>query len=153
MLLLLEVFTSDLQCSLFDSCVDGSVVKLGVMYDTQYSNYYTYLIEIISTPEVDNGGEENGGNETPVVTDKLVIADYASTNGWENSQRYESVVYDSSTNISVTGTPVGSWGLNTGKFYTNGNNWRIYQNETPSVTITSSKTIAKVIWISTPPSF
>ena len=135
--------------------VDGSVVKLGVMYDTQYSNYYTYLIEIISTPEVDNGGEENGGNnnggeenggnETPVVTDKLVIADYASTNGWENSQRYESVVYDSSTNISVTGTPVGSWGLNTGKFYTNGNNWRIYQNETPSVTITSSKTIAKVI--------
>ena len=48
--------------------------------------------------------------------------------------------------VTATGTPNGDYGLNTGKYYENGENWRIYQNETPAVTITAAagKTIVSV---------
>lgn len=51
-------------------------------------------------------------------------------------------------NITVTadGTNTSGYSANTGKYYTKGENWRIYQNETPSVTITAAegKTIVSV---------
>ena len=53
---------------------------------------------------------------------------------------------DENVSVTTSGTPVGNYGLNTGKYYTSGNNWRIYQNENPSVTITAAegKTIVSV---------
>ena len=48
-------------------------------------------------------------------------------------------------NITIKLTNSGSYN-NTGKYYTNGNNWRIYQNESPAITFTAAngKTIISV---------
>ena len=76
--------------------------------------------------------------DTPVegenVTANVVFADL----GWTNSTLYESVEIDANVTASVFGTAVGEYGRNTGKFYTNGNNWRVYQSETGTLTITAN---------------
>jgi len=69
----------------------------------------------------------------------VTIADYATANSWTNSTKYTSLTVDPTTTVTVSG------GSNTGKYYTSGNNWRLYENETPSLVITSTRTIAKVI--------
>ena len=63
------------------------------------------------------------------------MADVATANSWVNATLYDSFALDANVTVSATGTPVGSYGLNTGKYYENGNNWRIYQNENPQVTV------------------
>ena len=70
----------------------------------------------------------------------VTIGDYATTNSWENATKYLTITMDENITVTATG------GDNTGKYYTNGNNWRIYQNETPAVTITAAngKTIKSV---------
>ena len=68
----------------------------------------------------------------------VVIGDYATAHGWSNSTKYNTIEMDSYTTVTATG------GSNTGKYYTSGTNWRIYQNESPTVTITSTKVISKV---------
>lgn len=84
----------------------------------------------------------------PNVTETTVsisIVDYAAANNWADSKQYANIEKDE-VKVAASGTPVGTWGLNTGKYYTNGNNWRIYQNENPSVTISvaEGKTIVSV---------
>jgi len=68
----------------------------------------------------------------------LNIGEYATANSWTNQTKYTSFDLDENTTVSCTG------GSNTGKYYTSGNQWRIYQTETPTVTITSTKTIVSV---------
>ena len=68
-----------------------------------------------------------------------VIADYADANGWANSTLYDTITVDEIITVKATGTPVGDWGLNSGKYYENGENWRIYQNENPEVTFTAAE--------------
>ena len=58
------------------------------------------------------------------------IEDIAKTNSWENATQYLSFSLDANVTVTATG------GGNTGKYYTNGNQWRIYENESPTVTIT-----------------
>ena len=86
--------------------------------------------------------------ETPVegTTASVVIADLADTNAWENSKPYTTFAADANITVSVTSTPVGDYGANSGKYYENGENWRIYQNEAPVVTIAAAegKTIKTV---------
>lgn len=85
-------------------------------------------------------GEEDPNYVPPVVepgentTANVVFADL----GWTNSTLYESVEIDANVTASVFGTAVGEYGRNTGKFYTNGNNWRVYQSETGTLTITAN---------------
>lgn len=73
-----------------------------------------------------------GGNlavnaaETTVTT---TVSDYASAKGWSDATKYTSLVMDNYITITVSG------GSNTGKYYTNGNNWRMYQNESPEITV------------------
>ena len=98
-------------------------------------------VETPETPETPEKTPE--GNVS--TTGGLVIATYADTKSWANGTLYDSITYDENTTITATGTQNGDWGLNTGKYYENGENWRIYQNENPQVTITSSKTIASVV--------
>ena len=76
----------------------------------------------------------------------VVIADYADAKGWDNSKLYDTIVVNSYVTVTATGTPVGTYSLNTGKYYTSGENWRIYQNENPAVTIAAAegKTIVSV---------
>ena len=65
------------------------------------------------------------------------IADYAAANGWENSKQYTSLTMDEV--VTVTANPTTGTYNNTGKYYTNGNNWRMYQNENPKIVITAAE--------------
>ena len=76
------------------------------------------------------------GGETPdaqPTTVPVSIADYAAANGWADGVQYSSITVDGNITATATG------GGNTGKYYTSGNQWRIYQTETPSVTITAKE--------------
>lgn len=75
--------------------------------------------------------EEPEEPEQPAVTVSTTIAKYAAANSWANSTKYTTVNLDNVVTATVTGTS------NTGKYYTSGNDWRIYQNETPKLTITA----------------
>ena len=63
-------------------------------------------------------------NETYTKTATVNIADYATANSWADATKYENVIIDQ--NITATAISTGS---NTGKYYANGNNWRLYQTE------------------------
>lgn len=57
------------------------------------------------------------------------IANIATVNGWTNSTRYTSFTLDNNITVSCTG------GSNTGKYYTNGDEWRLYQSEDAKLTV------------------
>ena len=81
-----------------------------------------------------NCGEADPDAEIGEVVTKEVttnIGSYAAANGWSNSVKYLSMKMDGNITVSVSG------GSNTGKYYTNGNNWRIYQNESPKIVVTA----------------
>ena len=85
--------------------------------------------------------EEGSMPEPPAVqntTASVTIADYATANGWANSTQYLQILVDSNITVTADG------GANTGKYYTSGTNWRIYQNENPSVTISANEGITIV---------
>ena len=70
-------------------------------------------------------------NTTPTpggITATLNIQAYAGANNWTNG-----IQYTSATVAPVTFTANG--GGNTGKYYSNGQDWRFYQNESASITI------------------
>ena len=95
-------------------------------------------------PEVTTPDPEAG-------TVKVVIADYAAANGWANGTNYKSVPLNSYITASVIGTPIGNYSLNTGTYYTNGQNWRIYQTEAATLTIAANGTTivsVKVTYVS-----
>lgn len=94
--------------------------------------------------------EDSGSTDTPVETPvegavTISIADVAAANSWANGTCYASVTYNGVT-LTTAGTAVGSWGLNTGKYYDTNKDWRVYQNESGTLTITAQegKTIASV---------
>lgn len=66
------------------------------------------------------------------VTVTKTIVEIAQANGWENDKKYSSFSLDGNITVSCNG------GTNTGKYYTNGNQWRLYQSENASVTITAA---------------
>lgn len=66
------------------------------------------------------------------TTVEVTIANYAASNGWSNGTQYPSISLDDNITATATG------GGNTGKYYTSGNQWRIYQNEDPTLTITAA---------------
>lgn len=70
----------------------------------------------------------------------VVIGEYATANNWINSTKYLELNIDSSTTAAITND-----GANSGKYYEKGNDWRVYQSETPTITISSTKKIASVI--------
>ena len=74
-----------------------------------------------------------GGGSATETTATVSISDYATANSWSNSTKYTSVTIDANITATVTG------GGNTGKYYTSGTNWRLYQNETPSLTLTAAE--------------
>ena len=70
-----------------------------------------------------------GAAQTTVT---VSIGDYATVNGWTDATKYTSVSIDS----NITVTAIG--GGNTGKYYVNGNNWRLYQGESATLTISAA---------------
>lgn len=91
------------------------------------------------------------GEETPDTPDgdentvNISIAAIADANNWVDATIAEKIEY---SNVTVTHsvTTVGNYGQNTGKYYENGENWRFYQNEIPTITISAAadKQIATV---------
>lgn len=61
------------------------------------------------------------------TTKEVTISDM----GWANTTRYTSLDIDDNVSVTLTG------GDNTGKYYTTGGNWRLYQNENAEMTITA----------------
>ena len=76
-----------------------------------------------------------GGNlavnaDSTTVTTK--VSDYASAHNWSDATKYTSLAMDDYITITVSG------GGNTGKYYKNGYNWRMYQNENPKITVNAA---------------
>lgn len=65
----------------------------------------------------------------------VIIQTYASENSWANSTQYTSLVVDSNITATVAG------GGNTGKYYASGYDWRLYQSESASLTISAKSGI------------
>lgn len=63
------------------------------------------------------------------LTASVNVVDYAALNGWANDTKHTVLNVNSNVKVTVAG------GDNTGKYYTSGNNWRVYQIETPSITV------------------
>ena len=84
------------------------------------------------------GATESTGEETTVT---LSIADYATANSWSNGVKYTSATIDENITATVAGTD-----QNSGKYYTSGNQWRLYQTGSATITITAAegKTIKSV---------
>lgn len=60
------------------------------------------------------------------------IANIAAANSWTNGTKYTSFSLNENITISCTG------GGNSGKYYTSGNEWRLYQTESPKLIVTAS---------------
>lgn len=154
------VFVWNAEHSTFTKDMDGTHYYIGTYntYNTLSASKLSYISTSYPCHLYASGGSLPKAEEpTPEVTPEktpegnvsttggLVIADYASANAWENSKPYSSVKYDNDTTLSVAGTAVGEYALNTGKFYTKNSSWRIYQSESATLTVTSNKTIASII--------
>ena len=76
---------------------------------------------------------EGGGEGTPTTTTTSVnIATYASANGWKNDTKYPTITMDSNVTVTSKG------GQYTGKYFTSGTNWRIYQTDSGTFTVTAA---------------
>ncbi len=74
---------------------------------------------------------DGGGGETE-VTKSVSISNYATAHNWNNDTKYSLVTIDE--NITAT----ASTGTNTGKYYTSGTNWRFYQTEKATLTLSAA---------------
>ena len=77
-----------------------------------------------------SGGGGGGGQGGDTETASTTIGDYATEHSWSNDTKYTTVNLDSVATASVSN---GS--SNTGKYYTNGSNWRFYQGESAAIDI------------------
>ena len=109
-----------------------------------------WIVNVVPGTGNEGGEEDEPTDPTPsevvkATGDSFTIESYATANGWSDATLYATIEHENYT-ITTSGTPNGDWGLNTGKYYANGQNWRIYQNETPSIVFTAveGKTIATV---------
>ncbi len=87
------------------------------------------------------GGDNPNPNPGPVDPNATVVTKtieaYATENNLTTSgTSCPTINLDENITVTASGTPVGSYGLNTGKYYTGsyGHQWRIYQNESPKLT-------------------
>ncbi len=82
----------------------------------------------------------NGGTAT------LNMNTYAADNSMSNGTAYMTLKVDDNITATASGTAVGTYSLNTGKYYENNitspkdgvGNWRFYQTESPSLTISAA---------------
>ncbi len=83
---------------------------------------------------------QGGGNPGQPTTVTIKVQEYASTYSWVNGTQYKTLKLDDVITATVSG------GSNTGKYYTSGYEWRIYQTESPSLIISAAegKTIETV---------
>ena len=66
------------------------------------------------------------------TTVNVSIKDYASANSWSNGTQYKTLKMDGNITVTANGNS------NTGKYYTSGNNWRMYANESAKLVFTAA---------------
>lgn len=108
---------------------------------------------VVLTPKAAEGGDTetdapagDAGDNTPAPGNgSVVMSDYAAANGWANGVLYPQVKSGDIT-ISVSAATPGSYGQNTGKYYTSDVSWRMYQADTTSIVVKAAegKTITSV---------
>lgn len=109
-------------------------------YFDENKNEVTYSSLVIKKSDthtdLNNDGVCDICNENIIVSGEqtvtLSIADYADANSWSNGTKYTTFAIDNYISVTATGK------TNTGKYYTKGEEWRIYQNESPSITFTAT---------------
>lgn len=80
----------------------------------------------------------SSGDDSNETTVSVSIADYAETNSWKDATQYTTI------NISSDITATAKGESNTGKYYDNGKNWRLYQTETPTLTFNAANKILSI---------
>lgn len=83
--------------------------------------------------KTDDDGNQYSDDTTAQNLVSYTIADYADNAGWENATKYSSFNLDSVVTISSKGN------ANTGKYYENGENYRLYASESATLTIAVSE--------------
>ena len=83
--------------------------------------------------------EEIDQESITTTTATVSIKDYADANQWETGTKYTSIKIDE--NITATAQKTTGNTDNTGKYYTSGEDWRLYQNESPTFVISSKEDV------------
>ena len=65
---------------------------------------------------------------------EATAANTLSSNGWTNQSQHKSLQIDENVKAEITGNSL----TNSGKYYDSGTNWRLYQNENPNLTISTT---------------
>ena len=115
------------------------------------------------TSETPVSSETPISSETPVTSEveatktiSISMFDLTSLEGWTNGTAHPELPTETEDlTITSSGTPVGKYGLNTGKFYCGTDsqtgeayaNWRIYQSESAKVKFESTTKTIKTIKI------
>ena len=135
---------------IFGTKNDGNFTTLGPM-KASTNPFYAQFVASTGNNDTPAGGDSTdapaGGDssDAPAGTVTINIEAYAAANSWTNGTQYLEIKSNGVT-VTASGTGANGYSANTGKYYTNGQNWRIYQSENPSVTITADagKTITSV---------
>ena len=130
----------------------GTYVTFGVSAISKAeTSYVAHLTEVEGTvtPEPTPDPEPTptptpDPNPGETTSAEVVIEDYASANSWSNSVLYDTITVDANTTITVAASTPSSYGQNTGKYYTSDQSWRLYQADTTTLTVTSTKTIVSI---------
>ena len=108
----------------------SKVVEAIAEYTVEAGKAYT-----LTATEVED--EEYVEEETFVdVTTSVVIGDYATANGWENSKQYLELPLNSIV-TATAGFDASASNKNSGKYYLTGNNWRFYLTDSGTLTISA----------------
>ena len=115
--------------------VGWSTVEVAETDTKPTENYYELgaevtLVETQTFYAVFAAGSSGGGEETTV---DLSISSYASAKGWTNATQYATVDIDGKITVTAAG------GGNTGKYYTSGADWRLYESEDATLTISANE--------------
>ena len=101
---------------------DATVVLTATVSDGGYSRSKDFTVKVSKKEEA-----------TTTITASFVASEYATAHGWVNGTQYTEANIDS----NITATANG--GGNTGKYYTSGTNWRLYQSENATITISATQ--------------
>ena len=91
-----------------------------------------------TTPDVPPSSENTSSepsSQEPAPEGSVVASKVLADCGWANQEQHAELTIDSVVKATVQGTAVGSYGLNTGKYYNTGAGWRIYQAEKATMTV------------------
>ena len=118
----------------YDDGTTGAGKVTGVTCDTQTAGKATATVTVEGyTPEEPLTFEVNVSGDAPAeIPVSKTMAEIATANNWADATKYTSFNLDENISVSASG------GNNTGKYYNNGTNWRIYQGESGTVTITAA---------------